>query len=339
MLTYSRWDDHTFGVCIASYPGDLRFALGTIESVRFFLGDVPICIVWDGPGDLLALRRAYGLQVLHRGNTRVPWLREHSFGFGWTKMVAFWEAPFQRFLYSDADAILWGDVVSCATHEHGNSWDVIFDKPGSPNTPDDMDRWFLHLEPASRLIPGFDWRAHLPDFANTGVFLVRTGSLDLSWYRTVKQLAVDHPELFFAGEQGALNYMAWSEADVGALAVRSMRMMTMALDHPIDELATRFPIGPNGPLPSDEPAGFLHWPLKKPWSVATDVYTAPMTHFREQAFARMRPSLAPWRAQIIRLSDRWALLRPRLRWSRMPAAANRRFRRLLGLPAREEQGR
>ena len=60
-----------------------------------------------------------------------------------------------------------------------------------------------------------------------------------------------------------------------------------------------------------------------------------MTYFREQAFARMHPHLAPWRSQVIRLMDRWALLRPRLKWSRLPAAADRRFRNLLGMPAKD----
>ena len=269
MPTYTTWGDESFGVCIASYPGDLRFALGTIESVRCFLGDTPRSIVRDGPGDLPLLRRRYGVHVIHRGNTRDRWLRTNSFGFGWTKMVAWWEAPFERFLYLDADTILWGDVISRAVRECGDSWDVILDRPGAPSTPEAVDRWFVHVEPASRLLGDFEWRNHLADFANTGAFFVRTSSLQLSGYRAVYDLAARHPDLFLCGDQGALNYLVWHASDAGTLAVRAMSMQTFALDHDPALLAARFPVGPNGPQPSDEPAGVLHWPLKKPWSVAT----------------------------------------------------------------------
>lgn len=325
-----------FGVCIASYPGDLRFGLGAIESVRHFLGDVPICVVWDGPGDLPAVRRTYSAHVLHRANTTDPWLRADSFGFGWTKMVAFWESPFDRFLYFDADAVLWGDLWSRASVEMGDRWDLIVDRPGSECTQEDIDKWYVRTDLAQRVIPEFDWRRHRGDFTATGAMFVKKGVIPRASYQRYRQLAREHPALFFPGEQGALNCLIWSLQDAGILRVEGFSFHDFALDHSVEELARRFPIGPRGPLPSDEPAGVLHWPLKKPWSVSTDVYTAPMTYFREQAFVRMRPILAPWRSAIIRLSDQWALLRPRLKWQRIPAAADRRFRRLLGLPVKEE---
>lgn len=97
-----------FGIIVACAPHDYRLAKGTCASIRHFLGDVPICLLIDGDFPVTDLQRAYGVRVLPRSNVRNPELRRRSFGWGLTKMVSFWESPWEYFLFLDVDTVVWG---------------------------------------------------------------------------------------------------------------------------------------------------------------------------------------------------------------------------------------
>lgn len=112
-MTYSKphtASSYDFGITISCYQGDLPLLKGCLESIRANLPvDLPICLIVDGEMPLGDLIQTYGLIVLTESEVD-PHLRKKSYGYGLTKMVAFWHSPFEHFLHIEADAVCWGDV-------------------------------------------------------------------------------------------------------------------------------------------------------------------------------------------------------------------------------------
>jgi hypothetical protein len=52
-----------FGIIIACCDQDYLFAKGCCASIRYFLGDVPICLLIDGTFSVSALEKSYGVRV------------------------------------------------------------------------------------------------------------------------------------------------------------------------------------------------------------------------------------------------------------------------------------
>jgi len=96
-----------FGVIIACWKGDAHYALGCYASIRFFMPNTPVCFLYDG--DLLppVIAAIPEVQYITRLTVKNRHLKERSFGPGFTKMVAFFESPFETFLYLDADTTVW----------------------------------------------------------------------------------------------------------------------------------------------------------------------------------------------------------------------------------------
>jgi hypothetical protein len=114
-----------FGIIVACCFQDYLFAKGCCASIRHFLGDVPIALIVDGTFSVSSLEKAYGVQVINRNTISNEVLKNRSFGWGKTKMIAFWESPWKHFLVLDADTNVWGNVLRYADFEQ---FDVIIDK-------------------------------------------------------------------------------------------------------------------------------------------------------------------------------------------------------------------
>src|SRR5216117_3473188 len=92
-----------FGVVITVTRHDLHWAKGTCASVRYFMPDVPIWLLLDGPGSTRDLERTYGASAARTADVEHAGLRELSFGSYLTKLSTLWLAPFETFLFLDAD--------------------------------------------------------------------------------------------------------------------------------------------------------------------------------------------------------------------------------------------
>lgn len=64
-----------FGVVIPAKSEHLHWVRGTCASVRYFMGDTPICVVLDGEEFLDELRKSYDLEVCLRRRIRHGWAR------------------------------------------------------------------------------------------------------------------------------------------------------------------------------------------------------------------------------------------------------------------------
>jgi hypothetical protein len=105
---------NSFGIVIGCCETDIHYAKACLASIRYFLRDVPVCFLVDGPASLCdpIKKSDPHVHVLSNDSLHNPWLRKACRGLGHTKMAALWEAPFDACLYLDADTCVWGDILS-----------------------------------------------------------------------------------------------------------------------------------------------------------------------------------------------------------------------------------
>lgn len=311
---------------------DYHFAKATIASVRYFLPHLPICLIVDGAFSTRRLRRTYGIDVLYRSQVRNEFLRRESFGWGLTKMVAFWEAPYERFLWLDSDTVVWGDLLPHLRLEE--SWDVLLDRPWDKDTqrprdtplPEaDIAYWYFNTSKAETLFPDFPWRAYASRYFCTGVFGMRRGLFSLEEYRRMLSLAQRDPKLFFFAEMGFLNLMIFRGIHAGAIRAVDASIQAIVCDYTPEQLEERCTISAS-PRERQASSGFvLHYTgTHKPTLRPHRPHSEPAVEFRRRAFAAMRPRLRPITDWVLRCEDLYS------RWPEW-RAVRRRMRRILGM--------
>jgi hypothetical protein len=264
-----------FGIIIATYHRDYSFAKACCASIRYFLGDVPICLIVDGTFSVRGLERSYGVHVLYRSQVVNEILRERSFGWGYTKLVAFWESPWKNFLYLDADTVVWGDVLKFANFK---DYDVIIDQPCYDYSDDGISKWFFDGKKIETYFPGFHWQ-NRPYFC-TGTFFAQRDLFSVDEYVELLDLQAAHPEAFFPGDQGLINLMFFRAADEGRIRLGHEDMQLIVPDFPPVQLRKRFPLEKTGLVCKESTV--IHWCGKKPFKSRSEVFPDPMNFFRRK---------------------------------------------------------
>src|SRR5512137_391234 len=101
-----------FGIVTGCHAGDYFMAKATCASIRHFLGAVPICLVVDGDFSVAELQQTYGVIPFYVRDLQHPDLRRLCPRSGRVKLAALWEGPFERFLWMDCDAVIWGNILA-----------------------------------------------------------------------------------------------------------------------------------------------------------------------------------------------------------------------------------
>lgn len=266
-----------FGIIISSYKGDYCFAKGVCASIRYFLGDVPICLVTDGILPTAKLEEAYGVQVINYLNVNHDLLRRRSFGFGLTKMIALWESPWEHFLFLDADTVVWGNLLQLMDFK---TYDFIVGRPDAVTSRAEIERWFFNVEKISTYFPDFDWQEQ-PYFCS-GTFFAKRGLFALEEYSDLLDRSEAESDLFFWGEQGLLNFMVLRAAQHHRLRLGHFDFQVNVADYPLEHLQQRFQTQKISEPQRD--ACVIHWSGKKPFILRSGVYPEPMNFFRHKFF-------------------------------------------------------
>jgi hypothetical protein len=309
----------TLGFSVACYQGDVPLLRGCLASIRHFAPDAPICLIADGDFSTRAFEKEYGAVTIRRADVRNQDLRKWSFGFGLTKMVAFWEAPFDVVFHVDADAVLWGDI----RHNLPDIIpDVVINEPHEIITPYIQKTQYFDPERIFSIFPEFDWKG-LPYF-QAGIVCVRRNQLDLDQYIRCLELQRKHPDLLVNGDQGILNLMVFSAFRAGKLNFAEAHLQSVVPVLEREELSQRFRIGPEGPIPWSQPT-IIHWAGPKPYGSRPETFPEPMDYFRMKG---MRETGWPtWIAAEQGL--RWDEWRCRT-WPKQVMSAKRLVKRCLG---------
>jgi hypothetical protein len=268
-----------FGIIIACCDQDYIFAKACCASVRYFMGDVPICLIVDGELNTSTLERIYGVKVINQKNVSSDVLRKRSFGFGLTKMVAFWESPWKNFLYLDADTIAWFDLLKYANFK---DFDAIIDQSSYLHSNEDICSYFFDISKIGKYFPDFDWEAHRHHYFCTGVFFASRGIFDLDDYAEILNLMSHEPRLFLLGEQGMLNFMFCRAADNGRIRLGQESIQLIVPDSDRQKLQENFRFDHAEPCYSGKDV-VIHWcGPNKPTFESAHVYSKPMTFFRQK---------------------------------------------------------
>ena len=308
------------GFSISCYKGDVPLLRGCLESIRYFAPDAPICLIVDGDFSTQTLERAYGVQVIRRADVTDPGLRRWSFGFGFTKMVAFWESPFDIVFHIDADTVLWGDIRKNLPTP---PWDVVYNEPHEVITPAiQLDQYF---DPARifEVIEPFPWEGN--PYFNSGTLCVRRGALDLDEYLRLLELQRKHPDII-SFDQGLLNILVFRAVHEGKVRASAAHLQTIVALFSKAELEARFRIEAGRPVIGDKPS-IIHWAGIKPWQGNDKIFSRSMNFFRQKAMQRCGlPAIVPLQA---------AMAMDEFMCRRMPKyilAAKKTVKRALGRP-------
>jgi len=294
-----------FGIIIACCYQDYLFAKGCCASIRHFLNDVPICLIVDGTFDTSSLERLYGATVINHNTVKTSALRQRSFGWGLTKMIAFFESPWPHFLFLDADTNVWGNVLQFADFQN---YDAILDKPCYTYTDAQICEFFFETSEIEKHFPEFPWQRYRDDYFCTGTFFAKRDLFTLEEYFSILDFHQAHPGIFKYGEMGFLNFMLFRAFDQGRIKLTSADMQVIAPDFPKDELAKRFPVGHQGPIVQGNDAAVIHWAGPKPRLGTHATYSLPMDFSRRKFLKDDRNLTGPQADSLLRYEDTISLM-------------------------------
>ena len=275
------------GFSVSCYKGDLPYLRGCLESIKRFAPDAPVCLIADGQFSTDFFERNYGVTVIRKDDVHDQRLREKSFGFGVTKMIAFWEAPFGIVYHLDADTVLWGDPRENLPSPLP---DVVFNEPHEVITEFIQKNQYFDPEKIFSVIEPFDWKER--PYFNAGTLVVRRGTLSLDKYLELLDLRTKHPDLLINGDQGLLNILIFSSVDQGLITAQEAHQQTIVTIKPVEELREEFQFDAGEPVVSKRPT-VIHWPGLKPVPSNAAVFSEPMNYFRRKSFERENPYLLP----------------------------------------------
>jgi len=264
-----------FGIIVICCNQDYSFAKGVCASIRYFLGDVPICLLVDGDFSVADAQAAYGVEVINRQNMKSDLLKQRSFGWGVTRMIAFWESPFKKFLIVDADVAVWGNVLKYMNFQ---DYDVIIDKPCYGYSDTAVNEYFFDTAAMARFFPDFQWRDR--PFVCPAVLFGTRDIFSLDEYEKILDFLDEHPGVFKYGDMGFLNFMLFRAKDEGRLRLGEADMQFLVPDFDRQLVKQRFAMEQQVPAPQAEDATVIHWCGPKPTVFTNKTYADPMKFFR-----------------------------------------------------------
>lgn len=277
-----------FGVIIVCSEKDFFLAEGCLASVKYFMPDVEVCLLIDGNPDYKKVQQKYNCKIIQKKDVANDYLRENSFGWGITKMISFWESPFDKFLLLDADTCIWGDLRKKISW---NNNDMIIDQPQYQYDEKSINTWFFDTQKLYQIDPAFDPIKFSGRYFCTGMMFSKKNIFPVEWYKQLLEAAKVDPSLFInLGEMGMLNYMIFKSVSKGKLNVLSVPLQHICADYSKKHTKQTFPFKKKKPYVIDEYV--IHYVGDwKPYMTNQISYHEPMTFFRKEFHKKVNPEL------------------------------------------------
>jgi hypothetical protein len=239
------------GVIVMVSAGYEYLAKACCASIRQSLGEIPITLLVNGSdtdtAELLRLPKVGRIVAQEAAGVEAEQLWA---GF-WAKLLVHWISPYERFLYLDADALIWGDVRAYAEFDQ---YDFIagyrFKSPIRYETREEVQQSVFDVDAIRQFDPALDWRGQ--EAANAGVFFARRGVFAKEQLVALRQL-----DCWRCYDNGVLNYLLWRASREGVPRIGGHRLQLFPAE-PSCNLEDRF-------LPRDcKRPVVIHWVTKKP---------------------------------------------------------------------------
>ena len=272
-----------FGITVSCYEADLPLLRGCLESIKTNLDPaLPICLITHGDVPTDGLCKTYDCFALRESEVD-PRLQANSYGYGLTKMVAFWHSPFDRFLHIDADAVCWGDFLKNIPWK---DFDLIYNEPHEEITDYILRRQYFDPRQVFGGFPYFPWEGS--PFFNTGVFIGHRGIFEIDEYLELLAFQRTHPTALLCGDQGILNFMTFRKMSAGLIRGRSWPFQAVVPVIPEKELHARFRVLKGKPQVNESDRRVIHWAGAKPYLTRDASFPGPMNHYRMEHLRRVR---------------------------------------------------
>jgi hypothetical protein len=284
---------NSFGIVIACCERDIHYAKACLASIRYFLRDVPVCFLVDGPASLCdsIKNRDSHVIVLSNDSLRNPWLRKACRGWGHTKMAALWEAPFEACLYLDADTCVWGDILSIIPDAE---YDLIIERCSICFSDEQIAFWFFNPKKLSVHFPEFDYGAYRDRYVCNGTFFFRRGVMDLAAYQRAWALQQVDSDLFSVADMGIWNFLVFHGVQKKELRVHDMQFQVIPVHHTEEEMRLEYSPICLTEKKAVKPA-VIHFCNPKPHIFMRSARAATMNHFRLQYLLQIE-GLPHWKA-------------------------------------------
>lgn len=267
--------ENDFGIVITCYRGDIHFTKGLMASIKYFCENTPICLIVDGNFRLKKLEKTYNIvKVIKKKDVKNDFLRNNCFGSRFTNLIAFFESPFERFLYIDSDTVLWGNILQ---NFNPYSADFIHNEPHEPCTPFIMKHQYFDYEQVFNYTEYFEWNnCH---FFNAGIFVMKRGLFNINEISELVKLFYIDKNLLPRDIQGVINIPVFRNLLKGKITVSEAKLQTIMPLFNKEELNKTFKITDNKPVV--ENPTILHWAGLKPHYRQNKVFNEPMNYFRK----------------------------------------------------------
>ena len=266
----------TFGIILTTYTGDFHLTRGLLASIHYFAPKIPICIIQDGDFSLKKEKQTYNItHIIKKKDVKNSFLRENCFGSRCTNMIAFWESPFDSFLYLDSDTVFWGSILQ----ELKANYDFTHNLPHEPYSEYVYKTQYCDFERLFKEMPPFNYLSC--HFFNAGVFIAKRGIFELDVFKKLFFLWKDDRTLMPAEPQGMINYMVFYAKEKNHLRVSENYLQEVVPVLNNHYLKNKYQII-NG-TPKVIQNTIIHWAGTKPLLIHRKAtYIEPMLFFRKQ---------------------------------------------------------
>ena len=269
-------DYKNFGIVITCYKGDFFFTKGLLASIKYFCGDIPICIIVDGNIDVSQIVKTYNIvKIIRKQDVKNEYLRNNCFGSRLTNLIAFWESPFEYFMYVDSDTVLWGNVLENFTY---NMFDFVHNEPHEAYSPFIMKHQYFDYDKIFEFTEYFKWEGC--HFFNAGIFVMKKGIFNIDETKVLIELFRKDKKLLPRDIQGVINILAYRTFAKGTITLSEAHLQTIMPLFSKEELSKKFIIKDKRPVV--EKNTILHWAGVKPLLRQNVVFNEPALFFRKQ---------------------------------------------------------
>jgi hypothetical protein len=280
-----------FGFVTGCHAGDKFMVQATLASMRHYCPAVPICLVVDGEFDVSDLEKEYGLMVLRVPELPSAEMRKLIGGNYRAKLAAMWEGPFEFYVWLDSDAIVWGDFTPQVRRDL--DFQIFWSEISIPANATEIPSWLSHLyfdlENLRQFDSRFEWRGNA--YFSSGAFACRRNAISFGEWKKAELWGQ-----WKMGEQGLLNYLVHSKAQLGEINVASADLQHIWGHHGREELMNdctgrgwHFPNAIHRPR-------VAHFCGRKPFLFDRKAYSRPFTIARLEHHRRHHGDLGAWLA-------------------------------------------
>jgi len=287
-----------FGFVTGCHAGDKFLVQATLASMRHFCPDIPICLVVDGSFDVSDLEKEYGLLVLRVSELPSIEMRKLLCGSYCAKLAAIWEGPFERYVWLDSDAIVWGDFTDQIRTDV--DFQIFWSEVSLPPHGTDIPPWLphFHFDPQKlqNFDPEFDWRGKA--YFSSGAFACRRNAIPFQEWAKVQAWAKQVPGLFAWGEMGMLNYLVHAMTQRREIKSTMSNLQHLWVHHGKEELMEDS-VGIDWHFPKQiRRPRVAHFCGRKPFLFDRHAYSRPFTIARLEHHRRHHRELGAWLAVL-----------------------------------------